>query len=157
MSKAEREYHGRTAANCFNKTWDYLVMKERTLEDDRQMLLLAHASRYHWGIVGTPRNKAVGEWQISRVYAALGEPTLALRFAKASLASCRKGGLVDLVHTAYEAVARAHALAGDNEVARRCLDRARKHLGGLILDDEQRRVYSEQIQETEAMIRQPPT
>lgn len=152
MPQAEKEYHRRTAVSCFNRAWECLVMKNRTQEDDRQMLLLAHASRYHWGLVGTSRNRAVGEWQISRVYAALGQPQLALQFAKTSLATCKKDGLGEIIHTAYEAVARAYAVAKDYENARKYLERARRHLDSLALEKEDKRVFSDQICETEALI-----
>ena len=153
MSKAEKEFHRKTAATCFNRAWDLLVMKNRSQEDDQQMLYLAHASRYHWGLVGTPRNRAVGEWQVSRVYADLGHPELALRFAKASLATCKKNGMADLIHTANEAVARAYAVAKDYDKAGEYLDRAREQLRKLRLDSEDRRIYSDQIRETERLIK----
>jgi hypothetical protein len=59
LSKREREFHRKMAVRCFNETWDYLEKKKRTEQDDQEMLQLAHASRHHWGLVGTPRNKAV--------------------------------------------------------------------------------------------------
>jgi len=153
MSIAELKFHRKTAVTCFNNAWDFLVMKGRSQEDDRQMLHLAHASRYHWGLVGTPRNQAVGEWQLSRVYAELGESPLALQFAKSSLALCKKNSLTEVVHTANEAVARAYAVAKDYEKAREYLDRARRQLQKLSLDSEDRRIYSDQIRETERLIK----
>jgi hypothetical protein len=153
MSKAEKEFHRKTAATCFNRTWDLLEMKNRSRDDDQEMLYLAHASRYHWGLVGAPRNLAVGEWQVSRVYADLWEPGLALRFAKASLATCRKNDIADVIHTANEAVARAYAVAKDYDKAREYLDRARQQLRKLKLDSEDRKIYSDQIRETERLIK----
>jgi hypothetical protein len=35
------------------------------------MIHSAHASRYHWQAVGDASDKAIGEWQISRVYSVL--------------------------------------------------------------------------------------
>jgi len=153
MSKAEKLFHQKTAAMCFNRTWDLLVMKNRGQENDLQMLYLAHASAYHWGLIGTPRNRAVGEWQVSRVYADLGQPELALRFAEASLATCKKNDIADLVHTTDEAFARAYAVAKDYDRAREYLDRARRHLRRLSLSGEDRRIYSDQIRETERLIK----
>lgn len=38
---------------------------------------MARASRFHWDAVGTGRERAIGEWQVSRVYASLGrEPAV---------------------------------------------------------------------------------
>ena len=61
-SREEREFHRRSGANCFNRAWDLLEKKDRSGEENLQMLHLAHASRYHWGLVGTPTNRAVGDW-----------------------------------------------------------------------------------------------
>jgi len=152
ISRAERDFHRKTAAKCFNRAWDHLEMKARTREQSREMLHLAHASRYHWGLVGTPRNRAVGEWQLSRVYAELGEPRLALLFAKSCMQVCRSQHLTELLPTANEAVARAYAVAGDSKNARRYLAKARRQLDLLVLDKEERGIYSRQITETEALI-----
>lgn len=106
MKKGERDFHRSTAAMCFNEAWEYLEMKrKRSPEDERLMLHLSHTSRYHWGLVGTSRNRAVGDWQLSRIYAEIGQPVLALEFAKASLETCEGCHLSDLLHTAIEAMA----------------------------------------------------
>jgi hypothetical protein len=151
-AKSEREFHRRTAARCFNETWDYLERKERTEQDDQKMLQLAHASRYHWGIVGTPRNKAVGDWQVSRVYAALKQPHLSLLYAKSSLETCRREELPEVLATAYEAVARAYAVAKEFAAASKYLKLARNQLETLNLSAEDRKVYLGQIDETEMLI-----
>jgi hypothetical protein len=152
LSKSEREFHRKTAVRCFNETWDYLDKKERTEQDAQKMLQLAHASRYHWGLVGTPRNKAVGDWQISRVYAALEQPRLSLIFAKSSLEICKKEKLSEVLATAYEAVARAYAVAEDYASARKYLKLARDKLNTLDLKAEDRKVYVGQFDETEGLI-----
>jgi len=152
MSKNEREFHRRTAAKTFNEAWNYLDMKNRNPEDDMEMLRLAHASRYHWGLVGTPENQAVGDWQISRVYAALGESDLALRFADSALSTCKKNGLNEVVPSAYEGIARAYAVRKDRKSATRFLKKARSSLDRLDLDKEDREVYLGQISDTWSLI-----
>ena len=83
---------------------------------DDEMLHCAHASRYHWGEVGTPANVARGEWQCARVYAVLGRPEPALHHARRCLEICESAPDAlepfDLPF-AYEALARAYAVAGD--------------------------------------------
>jgi tetratricopeptide (TPR) repeat protein len=153
MTESERRFHRKTAAQCFNKTWDYLEKKRRNADDDAMMLHLAHTSRYHWSLVGVPRNQAVGDWQISRVYAAVGQPSLSLQYAKSSLAICKKNRLSEVLANAYEAVARAYAVAKNYRTARSYLSKARKQLGSLNIDDEDRKFYLGQIRETEKMIR----
>ncbi len=154
ISETEREFHRKTARDCFNHAWDYLDKKERSPLDEEQMLHLVHASRFHWGLVGTPRNRAVGDWQISRIYAALNQPSLSLRFARSSLESCQKNNLEEVLATAFEAIARAYAVAGDHSSARSYIEKAREQLSKLSLDDEDRETYMGQIRETEALIHQ---
>ena len=149
---AATEFHRKTAIACFNKAWDLLDKKDRSADEDLQMLHEAHTSRYHWGQIGNANNFAVGDWQISHVYAALKEPTLALLFAKSSLDICQKNGLKDLLPSAFEGMARAYATANDNAEARRYVELARKELE-LIDDEEDRKIYRQQIDETEALIR----
>ena len=152
ISNAERQFHRKTAVRCFNRTWDYLEKRDRSLEDDRQMLHLAHTSRFHWSLVGTPRNQAVGDWQVSRVYACLNQPSLALQFARASLETCKRNDLVDLMHTANEAMARAYAVAKDYSNARRFLAKASNQLRKSGIAGEDMKIYQSQIRETEKMI-----
>ena len=65
------EYHREEAVKCFNGTWDLIDNKNRTHADDVNMIHMAHASRYHWGQIGTALEFSRGEWQISRVYSLL--------------------------------------------------------------------------------------
>ena len=146
------EFHRETAKKCFNETWDYLEKKNRTADDELQMLHLAHAGRYHWSVVGTDRNLAVADWQVSRVYTAINEPRLALSFATASLERMQKRGLEDILCTGYEAVARAHAVGKEFEAAREYVNRARKQLAETKLDEEDRKIFSDQIDDTERLI-----
>jgi tetratricopeptide (TPR) repeat protein len=152
IPRHKREFHRKIAATCFNQAWDYLEMKDRSEEDERQMLHLAHASRYHWGVVGTPRNRAVADWQLSRIYADLGQPQLALQFAKSCLATCERNRLSDIVHTGSEAMARAYAVAKEYSSARRYLSKARQQLEKLALDRKDKEIYSGQLRETERLI-----
>jgi len=152
LSKSERDFHRKAAARCFNETWDYLDMKARTKQDDERMLTLAHASRFHWGLVGSPRNTAVGDWQISRVYAALKEPRLSLLFATTSLDTCKKEKLSEQLAPAYEGMARACAVSENYQSARKYARLARKQLDGLDLRSEEKKVYLDQIKDTEKLI-----
>ena len=151
MLEEERKFHRKVATRSFNGAWE-LLEKKRSGGDDLVMLGLAHASRYHWGLVGTPLNKAVGDWQISRVYAALGEPVLALRYAKTALAACKEEGLGEIVPSAYEAIARACAVAKDAKRAAGYLSRARRLLARLPIGKEDRGIYLGQIDDTQRLI-----
>src|SRR2546427_1263558 len=89
LTTAERRWHRKMAAGLFNEVWRLLEKKRTPAEDDR-MIHAAHASRYHWGEVGTPVNLAIGEWQISHVYAVLDRPEPATYHAVRSLAMCKE-------------------------------------------------------------------
>ena len=123
--------HRRLGVDLFNKTWTLMEKgkTERTLEETDEMLHSAHASSYHWLQVGTQANRARSEWQCSRVYTVLGRPEPALYHARRCLEICEASpeALEDWdLPFAYEALARAHAVAGDAAESERCLARARE-------------------------------
>ena len=136
----DQETQRRLAADCFNKTWTLLEKEGRTREEDDEMLHCAHASSYHWYQVGTGANRARGEWQCSRVYAILDRPEPALHHARRCLeiveASPAEMEEFDLP-AAYEALARAHAVAGDGAEARRYVGLGRE-LTAKIADEDDR-------------------
>jgi hypothetical protein len=115
------------AAQLFNQTWRLLEQEGRTRADDDRMIHTAHASRCHWGQVpgATPAHLARGEWLISRVYAVLGRAEPALHHAGRVLDLCQEHRIGDFdLAFAYEALARAHAVAGDTGRARDCTGQA---------------------------------
>jgi len=153
MPHTEEGFHRKIAAECFNSAWDYLEKQNRDPGDDQMMLNLAHASRYHWSLVGKPWNFTTGDWQIYRVYAALNQPDLALSFAKTALEISQKNNFSERLISAYEGMARAHAVAEEYLVAREFVNKARQQLLIVNLDDEDRKTDSDQIDETERMVR----
>jgi DNA-binding transcriptional MerR regulator len=97
-----------------------LERPDRSLEENDRMVHAAHASRFHWGEVGEPVNLARGEWQISRVYSVLGRSEPAIFHADRCLQICRGNEIGDFdLAFAYEALARAHLVAGDRDAAAR--------------------------------------
>jgi hypothetical protein len=111
---SSKEEHRKFATTLFNLTWNLLDKKDRTLEENDNMVHAAHASRYHWGEIGTPLEFERGEWQISRVYSVLGRSEPALYHAKRCLNICKENNIGDFdIAFAYEAMARAHSIAGD--------------------------------------------
>jgi hypothetical protein len=115
------EWDQKMAAQLFNHTWDLIDKGDNRTEDDNdEMIHSAHASRYHWGIVVAskkypktgPMNLERGDWQISRVYALLNRPHAALYHAQRCLDICKSNDIGDFdIAFAYEAMARAHAIA----------------------------------------------
>ncbi|CEG28793.1 hypothetical protein [Bacillus sp. B-jedd] len=102
------------AIDLFNYAWDLIEKADRSEAEDDAMVNAAHASRFHWGRVGTPLHFARGEWQISRVYSLLGRSEPALYHAKKSLGLCLTNDLGQFdLGFAYEALARGYAVEGD--------------------------------------------
>lgn len=118
--------HRHFAADCFNKTWELMRKPDRTIAENRMMLAMAHASIYHWSQRAdcTPKNMSIGYWQASRVYALLNDPTHARAYAEVCLGF---SGELEPFYCgyAYEALARADALAGNKEGAGTYLAAAR--------------------------------
>jgi len=106
------------AAGLFNRVWELLEMTDRTPADDQQLVNAAHASRYHWAGVGGAKEKAIGDWQISRVYAVLGRGEPAVHHARLALGyATQVEGETWLLASAYEGLARAYAVSGDTHAA----------------------------------------
>ena len=140
----ERRPAAAQAAALFNHVWALLEKPHRTVAEDDEMVHAAHASAHLWMQAGTVANRARSEWQCSRVYAVLGRAEPALHHARRCLELCESGPdeieEFDLPF-AYEALARAHALAGDAAEAREFLGRARA--AGETIEDEDDRVLLE--------------
>ncbi len=110
--------------DLFNATWSLIESRE----DDELMVHMAHASTYHWATAPEckPENRARGEWLLARVYALVGRPEPALHHAQSCLRWCEQSGLADWdLAFAYEALARASRLAGDDDTAERYVEQAR--------------------------------
>ncbi len=110
----EQECHKRFAVKQNNFVWELLQKKDRTEKENEIMIHAAHGSCFHWGKIGEPINLQRGEWLISHVYAILNRPEPALHHAQKCMELTEKHKFVDFdLAYAYEAMARAHAVAGN--------------------------------------------
>jgi hypothetical protein len=143
--------HRQLAVDLFNYTWTLLDHKTRTREQDEEMVHAAHASRHHWGIAGTPRNHARGEWQIARVYATLRRFVSSAHHAKLCLDACKMHdfGPFDLAF-ANEGLARA-LVSNDPSSASEYLRKARE-VGEEIEKEEDRQWLHTNLDEVAEMI-----
>jgi hypothetical protein len=134
------EVHRQIAVDAFNRAWSLMDLPQRAPEQDDELIHLAHASRHHWGIVGTPVHRARGEWQVSRVYALLGRAEPARFHAQRCLDLCEANDIAgfDLAF-AHEAMARAAAVHGDEALMTEHLGAAAR-LAAQIEDDDDRAV-----------------
>ncbi|MEW6402592.1 MAG: hypothetical protein AB1649_12385, partial [Chloroflexota bacterium] len=118
--------HKYFSAHCFNTTWDLIDQPTRMPEDEMEMLHRSMASLWHWSQRedAKPQNLSVGYWQVSRVYALLGQVDNALKYGAASL-KFAEGLEPFYAGFAYEALARAEMVAGNREKMNEYLQKAR--------------------------------
>jgi len=115
--------HKKFAVELFNMTWDLMEKQDRSTEEDDRMIHAAHASRFHWGEIGTPLEFERGEWQIPRVYSILERPEPALYHAKRCLDICEANKIDDFdIAFAYKALGRAYAAAQKSDKAREYIE-----------------------------------
>ena len=141
--------HRQLGVDAFNHVWTLMEKPDRSREEDDEMLHEAHASTYHWlkAPECRPENRARGEWICSRVYAVLGRGEPAIHHARRCLELCEEHGIGDWdLAFAYEALARAHAVAGETEEAARHESLARDAAGQI--EDEEDREHLEEALET---------
>jgi DNA-binding transcriptional MerR regulator len=144
--------HRQLGVDLFNYTWTFLEKESRTRDEEEEMLYATHASAYHWlhADGAGPQNRARGEWQISRVYAVLGRGEAAVHHGQRCLDLCLENGIGDWdLAFAYEALARGHKVAGNEDEFRRNLRLARE-AGTKIADAEDRELLEKDVAELAA-------
>ena len=140
-------WHRTLAPRAFNHTWELLDSDELSREDEEDMLASTFAQRHHWYRVGNPRQRAIADWQVSRVAAVLGYVDLARRFGERSLEIAIEYDLDPFVAGfAHEAIARAAASVDDVETYTEHVGLARAALAD-IEDDEDREVLAADLAE----------
>lgn len=121
--------HRHFSAECFNHAWDLMDKPLRTPAEDEEMTRLSLASTWHWTQRPdcTQTNLSIGYWQTSRIYAMLGRAGFARRYGQLSLEASRGEGVPPFyLGYAYEALARAESVAGDQGKRDEYLARARQ-------------------------------
>ncbi len=128
------------SVDCFNRAWEYINKKERTPEEDEEMIRLSLASTWHW----TQRpdctnvNLSISLWQNSRVYALAGQAENARRYGQMCLDVSQSEDLPPFYRGyAYEALARAERLGGNPQVVKALVIEARR-LAEQVTDEEDR-------------------
>jgi hypothetical protein len=135
--------HRQLGIDLYNRTWKLLEKRNRTRADDDEMLNTTHASAYHWSrAAGTgPENAARSQWQISRVNAVLGRGDAAVYHAERCLEHCTQDGIGDWdLAAAYEAVARAQKLAGNDAEFHRNLELGREALAQIANEEDREHI-----------------
>jgi hypothetical protein len=139
----EPEAHRHFAAKLNGEVWGLLEKAGRSPAEDELMIHAAHASCCHWLKVGTGVHHQRAEWLIARVYSELGLADAALRHARRCQGLTQEhAGLMQDFDQAYahEAMARAHALAGNQVEALKHL-RFAEEAGQAIADDQSKQFF----------------
>ena len=133
------------SATCFNRTWELLDKANRTAEDTETMIACCLASVWHWQQRPdcSRRNLSVGYWQVARVYSLVGQAQNAWRYGELCL-KASEGEEPFYLGYAYEALARAAKLAGDDELTRQYLRHA-EELAGQLADGEEREMLTKDL------------
>lgn len=150
MPEETTEQLTKLAKELFNQTWDLLDRTDRTPADDLTMVGYALASWALWRRVGAPKNHAISDWQVARVFALLGDAGWSARYAAAGLATCRDRDLGPfLLGYAWESVARAASLAGDAEQVSEAIAASRA-AADLVDDPDDRQLILDDLDELTA-------
>ena len=133
------------AKNINSQVWELLQQPQRTRVEDELLVHAAHASCYHWLRNGSELHHQRAEWLLAHVYTVLKMPSLALKYA----ARCNEltQEFMSLMRDfdrayAFEALARANALAGNRVEALKYIDLAEK-ASHEIQDNEDLKIFSE--------------
>lgn len=140
MNSQERQL----GVELYNSSWALMEQPGRTPEQDDELIHHVHASMYHWlqAPECEPRHRARGEWLCSRAYSVIGRAEPALHHARRCFEICEQHA--DNVEDwdlafAYEALARAHRVAGNEGEASRYEQRGRE-LADQISDAEDKEI-----------------
>jgi hypothetical protein len=106
--------HQHFSKHCFNRAWDLIDKPDRTPEDNERMIHLAHAALWHWSERPdcTSKNFSIGYWQLSRIYALVGEGSHSAKYGRICLEITPQDDAF-LLGYAHEALARAEKIQGN--------------------------------------------
>ena len=140
----ESEAHRHFAIKYNGRCWELLEKSDRSREENEILIEAAHASLAHWREAGTGVQHQRGEWMLARTYVVVGIAEAAVYHADRCLALAKEHR--DLMEDfdwayAYEAVARANAIAGNRERANEYLELATR-AGKAIADAQSKEIFA---------------
>jgi hypothetical protein len=128
--------HKYFSAECFNRAWDFIDKPIRSKSEEDKLLQLSLASLWHWiqRKDSTSTNLSVGYWQVSRVFALLRQADNAKHYGLLCLEVSQGEGILPFYRGyAYEALARAEMVAGNEDEMEKYLIQA--HQVAAVLPD----------------------
>lgn len=137
----------RQAATANNSAWELLAKEDRTAEELDELLERGYAAAYHWRLATDPGaiQRARAAWLLSRIHVVAGNAEQAMHHARscADLTAAAGADAADFDHGyVEEALARAHAIAGDLDEAAAARARAGEVA---IADDEDRKIFESDL------------
>lgn len=134
-------WHRKFAAASNNRAWE-LSVRERSPREDQEMLAAAHASAWHWSVVGAELNQMRATMLLAEVHALLGMAPSAMRYAEEMreyfLRVCAPEWETAFVHAIH---AHAAAVAGQSQAHAASYALATEALAA-IPDEEDRRIVA---------------
>ncbi|MDD4029610.1 MAG: hypothetical protein PHI40_06885 [Caldisericia bacterium] len=143
--------HQYFSASCFNSIWNIIDQPTRSPEDLETMIHLAHTSFWHWSQNPdkTASNVSVGYWILSRVYAVAQEAENTVKYGTKCLDISIESSLSPFsIAYGYEALARAHMVAGNHDTAKDFLHKAQIE-AKKVEDKESKELIETDLQEIE--------
>lgn len=140
------ENHKQIASQCFNKVWDFLDLQERTRNEEEQMIHLAHTSFWHWTQVEdhTPTNLSIGYWQLSRVYAVVGNGEQSLYYGNRCVEVSLEANIPPFyIGYGYEALARAYMVLGQTDNATDSYEKALGYTEQILIEDSKKMLLND--------------
>jgi DNA-binding transcriptional MerR regulator len=140
--------HRRLGVDLFNYVWTLIEKADRTPAETDEMVHAVHAQVWHWSKAGTTVNLGRGEWQVARVYSVLGWGHEAVYHAGRCVELAERAQAAAEteawdVPSAYEAMSRALAVAGDRGAAEQWRDRARTAAAAIEDKDDRDQIESD--------------
>ena len=159
MSSPEFDFqkiHKYFSTNCFNRAWDLIDLPERSADQESELLALAFASHWHWTQREdySPAKASISNWQISRVFALIGDGPMAVRFGERALNVLKDPNESPfLTAYAYEAQARGLAVSGNHDTARLMLEQGSSY-AAQIESDENRSLVAADLEQLQQILNQ---
>jgi len=141
------EAHRHFSVGCFNAAWDLMDKVDRTPQEEEEMLQRSIASLWHWAQRDdcTAQNLSIGYWQVARIQALLGRADEARRYGQLCLEASVGDEIAPFAKAyAYEALARAEAVAGDTVKRDKYVSEVQAVLRG-ITDEETRKMLLDDL------------
>ena len=126
------EFHKKIAVQSNNGIWPILDKEVPTEAEIEEAMHMAHTARHHWSKVGTIVNAVRAEYMIARIYAHMKRAEPALFHANRGLELAKEAEKTDEswkdwdMPFIYEALARAHVVAGNKKECKKYVEMAQK-------------------------------